>query len=79
MPFTTHGHKVPGLEEEGKFEGEKARCGGPGLCVKCSSEAGQILRAAIRTHGEETDLFLSPNEMRARPAPLKEPDVSTER
>jgi hypothetical protein len=48
MPFTIHGHAVPGLPVEGEFEGSRARCGGPGLCVDCSKEAGDALRKFIR-------------------------------
>lgn len=56
MPFTSHGHKVPGLAEEGKFEGPVARCGGPGLCVKCSQEAANKLREVVfgSKHGSST-------------------------
>lgn len=53
MPFTTHGHRVPGLAEDGEFQGSRSRCGGPGLCVKCSSEAADTLRKFIRGEDKE--------------------------
>lgn len=55
MPFTSHGHEIPGIPEGGKFDGQRAHCGGPGLCVQCSREAGQTLRNYIRADAEETD------------------------
>lgn len=56
MPFTTHGYKVPGLPSEGEWEGSLVKCGGPGLCVKCSHESADILRKAIfGTKKEEAD------------------------
>lgn len=57
MAFTTHGHYVPGLPQEERPANQvRARCGGPGMCVKCSVEAGNALRAHIAGHVE------NPNE-----------------
>lgn len=38
MSYTTHGHHIKGTGVEG-YSGEVARCGGPGVCTKCSLEA----------------------------------------
>ena len=69
MPFTSHGHPVPGLpQEERPADQVRARCGGPGLCVQCSVEAGNTLRAHIGAKvkdnlmAQEDSLFLNGNE-----------------
>lgn len=54
MAYTSHGHHIPGtIKGEGTL-GSKARCGGPGLCPRCSSEvASRTLRH--RMVGEPAD------------------------
>jgi hypothetical protein len=36
--YTTHGHQIPGTTVEEERPLRVARCGGPGLCKKCSEE-----------------------------------------
>ncbi len=43
-PWTSHGHVVDGVTVAGAGRPRIARCGGPGLCRKCSVEAEQIRR-----------------------------------
>jgi hypothetical protein len=44
-PYTRHGHLVAGLSGDGWPEPNiRARCGGPGLCQECSTEAERIRR-----------------------------------
>lgn len=38
MAYTTHGHHIMGTTKNGHPD-RVARCGGPGLCPSCSSEA----------------------------------------
>lgn len=39
MAYTTHGHQIEGTKIEDVKPEVVARCGGPGLCSKCSREA----------------------------------------
>ena len=39
MTLTSHGHHIPGSPAELGDSPPKARCGGPGLCGMCSSQA----------------------------------------
>ena len=41
-PWTTHGHEIAGVTVAGSGRPPVARCGGPGLCRKCSLEAVQM-------------------------------------
>jgi hypothetical protein len=72
MAYTSHGHVIPGLAHMpgAEFDGQVARCGGPGMCEVCSIEAIQaqqeahlfttnqiVISSAIYsevTHNEET-------------------------
>lgn len=38
--YTTHGHLIPGTDQNAPEPEMRARCGGPGLCAQCSREAG---------------------------------------
>jgi hypothetical protein len=38
MAYTTHGHHINGTSKENEPE-NKARCGGPNMCAKCSRES----------------------------------------
>jgi len=45
MAYTSHGHQINGTERDGsKKPATVARCGGPGICGKCSMEATSALR-----------------------------------
>lgn len=52
MVYTSHGHHIKGtiLSDEPKPP-IVVRCGGPGMCSKCSSEA---LVAVVETYDEDT-------------------------
>lgn len=41
MPYeyTAHGHKITGMPDTGPVPDRVARCGGPGICLPCSTEA----------------------------------------
>lgn len=42
-PWTKHGHDIPGVTVEGAGRPtNRARCGGPGICVECSVEAARL-------------------------------------
>lgn len=44
MAFTTHGHQIPGTPAIAQRPAKPvARCGGPGVCVLCSTQAQTIL------------------------------------
>lgn len=45
-PYTSHGHPIPGVTMEGSEKPARARCGGPGLCGKCSGEAMKLVERA---------------------------------
>ncbi len=49
MPYTSHGHHIPGTILAVRPGGPVARCGGPGLCDKCSAEAYQTLKLVEKT------------------------------
>jgi hypothetical protein len=51
--YTSHGHHIKGTILGDETPPQVARCGGPGLCRQCSTEA-QI--AQIETHDEDTIL-----------------------
>lgn len=42
MPYTTHGHRYGPPNPGEQLPQLIARCGGPGICVKCSTEATQF-------------------------------------
>ncbi len=64
MAFTSHGHHIHGTDLEVLSPTYPvARCGGPGLCPKCSEESAPYLKAAAHvqtrfivgeTHSDET-------------------------
>lgn len=43
MPYTSHGHHIPGTIIAVRPSGAVARCGGPQLCNQCAAEAYQTL------------------------------------
>ena len=45
-PWTTHGHQVIGVTVAGPGRPPIYRCGGPGLCKKCSAEAFTLRKRA---------------------------------
>lgn len=45
-PWTRHGHPVRGVTVAGDGRPPIARCGGPGMCDKCSIDEAQIRREA---------------------------------
>lgn len=48
MTYTTHGHHITGSPEDLGDAPPKARCGGPGLCGVCSSQASAWQKEAAR-------------------------------
>lgn len=67
MTFTTHGHHIAGSVDDGvPFKGQKARCGGPDLCVTCSQEAAQFRKDLVASFTGKTP------ELDAVPESLKE-------
>lgn len=48
MTYTSHGHHIEGSPLDTGDAPPKARCGGPGLCSLCSSQAAQWAQANAR-------------------------------
>lgn len=44
MTWTSHGYHIDGTVKTGTAPDSTARCGGPGLCLSCSSDASYALR-----------------------------------
>lgn len=56
--YTSHGHQIPGTPVEGPPR-DKARCGGPGLCTTCSSEAINAITKELITTNQAAEELLS--------------------
>ena len=48
MTYTSHGHHISGSVLDSGDAPPKARCGGPGLCGKCSAEQAAWQKEADR-------------------------------
>lgn len=62
MSYTSHGHAIPGLVQIGKPK-MVARCGGPGVCVTCSTESCSALIQVdiIPYENQNIDPAVTPN------------------
>ena len=58
MAFTRHGHHIWGSTKEEIGPGEYARCGGPGVCTKCSEEESAWRRHNLPVNESKDNHYL---------------------
>lgn len=61
MAYTTHGHYIPESPYNESPPSSKARCGGPGMCGPCSSQASQYSDRYGPTAGFEPEILAGDN------------------
>ena len=56
MSWTTHGHHIDGTELSNDTRpSQRVRCGGPGLCGKCSAEQARALQKIREVENREVE------------------------
>lgn len=56
MSWTTHGHHIEGTERSNDTRpSQRVRCGGPGLCGKCSAEQARALQKIREVENREVE------------------------